>query len=43
MEAVDLDNQRAAAGFGTLSYEDYVAEVLAESERLWLAQSRKAA
>ena len=42
-ETVDLDQVRAAASFGELSFEDYVAHCLAESERMYLAQSRKAA
>jgi hypothetical protein len=38
---VDLDQIRAAAQFGNLGFEAYVAAVKAESERLFKARMEK--
>ncbi len=37
---VDLDQVRAAAKFGTIGFEQYVAHAIAESNRFFQAQSR---
>jgi hypothetical protein len=40
-QAVELDQVRAAAKFGTIGFDAYVAAVLAENARLFSARGAK--